>query len=216
MDILSQGTAGAPPMWDGIWAIVPVKPFQKAKTRLADMLSQEERESLARNLFQRSVGLLVEMRRFAGVLVVSRDRHVLRMAAAMGAHTLVEAGSPELNNAVRRALEYVVREGAAGAFIMHADIPFVTAEDIASVIERGQIRPAVVLVPDDRQDGTNGLFLAPPLVIAPAYGVGSFGRHRALAEQAGAHIEVVHAARMALDVDTPADLERYRAASHAG
>jgi 2-phospho-L-lactate guanylyltransferase len=196
-----------------VWAIIPVKPFKQAKSRLSGILQPDEREALAMRLFQRSVRLLVGMNRFAGVLVISRDSLALKMAQEMGAQTLTEAGQPELNHALRRATEFVANTGASGAFIMPADMPFVAAEDIEQIIHLGRFRPSVVIVPDDKQDGTNGLFLAPPNVITLAYGVGSFHRHRMLALEAGVHVEVFESDRMALDIDTPGDLARYHTAS---
>ncbi|MDL1900578.1 hypothetical protein FBR02_07400, partial [Anaerolineae bacterium CFX9] len=54
------------------------------------------------------------------------------------------------------------------------------------------------------------LFIRPPGLIPYAYGMGSFRRHIALAEEAGAAIKVYNSERLQLDIDVPADLEFYR------
>ena len=70
----------------------------------------------------------------------------------------------------------------------------------------------VVIVPDRHGHGTNALRLAPPEVLAPAFGPGSFARHAARAAAAGAAVRVAHAPSLELDVDTPDDLAALRAA----
>lgn len=204
---------GLEPLMDSIrlWAILPVKPFKQAKSRLAGVLSPAEREALAITLFQRSAGILAGITRFSGVLVVSRDPDALKMARGYGAHTLLETDQPELNPALRRASETVMALGATGVFIMPADLPFVTAADVEQMIHLGRFRRSVVLAPDSKYDGTNSLFMTPPNLMPLAYGIGSFARHRTLAEAAEATIHIYESSRMALDIDTPDDLEVYRA-----
>ncbi len=192
------------------WAILPVKPFKQAKSRLSEVLSPEERETLALSLFQRSVGLLTSIKQFYGVLVISRDTEALKLARNCGAHTLMETGQPELNHALRRASETVMALGASGVFIMPADLPFVTAEDIEQMLYLGRFRHSAVIAPDGRRDGTNSMYLTPPNLIPLSYGVGSFARHVALAEGAGAKVLIYESPRLALDIDTPADLELYQ------
>jgi 2-phospho-L-lactate guanylyltransferase (CobY/MobA/RfbA family) len=52
--------------------------------------------------------------------------------------------------------------------------------------------------------------LAPPGVIAPAFGPDSFQRHLAAAEQAGVVVDVDRPASLTLDVDTDGDLDALR------
>ena len=68
----------------------------------------------------------------------------------------------------------------------------------------------MTIVPDRHGTGTNALLLAPPDVIAPAFGQGSCARHRAAAEASGARVAVAEVASLALDVDTPDDLDALR------
>jgi 2-phospho-L-lactate guanylyltransferase len=66
---------------------------------------------------------------------------------------------------------------------------------------------SVVVVPDRHGTGTNALLLTPPDALAPSFGPDSRKRHLAEAEQAGLQAEVVEIASLAMDVDTPEDLE---------
>lgn len=192
-----------------IWAIIPVKPFNRAKSRLAKVLTPEEREALAISMFRHTVGLLSGVRRFAGVLVISRDTKALAIARDYGVQTVQESGAPELNAALLRASQVVYAWGASGVFVMPADVPFVTTDDIEQILHLGRYYQSVVLVPDRHGDGTNGLLVAPPGLIPFSFGVGSFARHKELAEAAHATINVYQSPRMSLDIDTPPDLERY-------
>jgi 2-phospho-L-lactate guanylyltransferase len=67
-----------------------------------------------------------------------------------------------------------------------------------------------VIVPDRHHEGTNALLLQPPDVMRPSYGIDSFARHRALAEEAGIAVEVAETESLALDVDTPDDFTALR------
>ena len=65
----------------------------------------------------------------------------------------------------------------------------------------------MVIAPDRRQDGTNGLFVNPAGLIEYGYGPGSFQRHSERATQAGARLEIINSPNISLDLDLPEDLE---------
>ena len=80
-----------------VWAIVPVKPLSRAKSRLSGELLPEQREQLATELLARTVRLLVPLTQIRGVLVISRDTKALALVRELGANTVQESGAPELN-----------------------------------------------------------------------------------------------------------------------
>jgi 2-phospho-L-lactate guanylyltransferase len=57
-----------------LWAIVPVKPLRRGKSRLADVLTQDERTDLNRRLLVHTIDTLTAMPELEHVLVVSRDQ----------------------------------------------------------------------------------------------------------------------------------------------
>jgi len=193
-----------------IWAIVPVKPFVRAKSRLAGLLTPSDRESLAEKMFQHTLSVLTNVPSVAGVMVISRDTKALALARDMGVFTVQESGTPELNAALLRASQVVRIQGADGVLVIPADVPMLNVEDIEQIVMQGRYNTTVVLVPDRNEDGTNALLVNPPGFIPFSFGPGSFRRHKSLAEQAGATVKVVHSDRLGLDIDTPGDLERYR------
>ena len=66
------------------WAIVPVKPLRRGKSRLAGILTEDERTDLNRALLQHTLQVLSELREVDEVLVVSRDPQVLTIARSSG------------------------------------------------------------------------------------------------------------------------------------
>ena len=193
------------------WAIVPVKPFKQAKSRLSSALSPDQREALAQHLFRQCLHLLLSVKKFSGVLVVSRDSKALAIAHDYHAHTIQESGEPELNPALTRAAQILLTRNVQSIFVMPADLPFVTLDDIEQILHLGRFLHSAVIVPDSVEDGTNSLMLTPPNLIPFAFGAGSFNRHKALIEQTGASLQIYRSERMGLDLDMPADLDRYQA-----
>ena len=86
-----------------LWAIVPVKPLRRGKSRLAGTLSEDERTELNRSLLQNTLKTFADLREVEEVLVISRDPQALAIARQHGARTVREDGQPELNTALRRA-----------------------------------------------------------------------------------------------------------------
>ena len=77
-----------------LWAIVPVKPLRRGKSRLAGTLTEDERTELNRALLQHTLETLSELKEVDGVLVVSRDPNALTIARNHGARTVQEDGQP--------------------------------------------------------------------------------------------------------------------------
>ncbi len=192
------------------WAIVPVKPFVRAKSRLAKVLSAEQRKALAGRMFRHSVEVLLGIPEVAGVTVLSRGTKALAIAHEYGVRTIRESGAPHLNTSLQRASEVVRLEGWGGVFILPADLPLVTPEDIEQIIWLGRYPMSVVVAPDRHEDDTNALLIRPAGFIPFSFGPGSFQRHIEMAEQAGATVQIYRSERTGLDIDTPSDLEFYQ------
>jgi 2-phospho-L-lactate guanylyltransferase len=193
-----------------VWVLVPVKPLTRAKSRLVPVLSAEERAHLAEETLRRTLHVVDQIPQISGSLVISRDGRVLSMARDMGAHTVQESGTPELNNALMRATQVLAQWRAGAVLIIPADVPLINVNDLTEIIRRGQTHSTVVLTPDAERDGTNALFVRPPGLFSYAYGADSFERHKQLARLAGATVHVYESERLSLDLDTPEDLEQYQ------
>ena len=192
-----------------LWAIVPVKPLLRAKSRLATVLRPEERHALAQAMFRHVLSVALEARPVTGALVISRDTKALGIAREMGAKSLQESADSNLNPALLRATMVLRSWRAEAVLILPADLPFIGVEDIEAMAKLSQ-EESIVIAADAAQDGTNALLTRPPGAIVYEYGAGSCKRHVQLAEGAGLTVRRYTSWRVGLDIDVPADLDAYR------
>ena len=193
-----------------LWAIVPVKPLRRGKSRLAGTLSEDERTELNRSLLQHTLKTLTELRELEEVLVISRDPQALTIARNYGARTVREDGQPELNTALKRATVIAQVYATRGVLVLPADLPLISRQDVLTLIERAADPPVVVIAPDRHETGTNALLISPSGLIEYDFGDNSFQRHCARVQAAGARLEVVNLPSLGLDLDLPEDLELIR------
>jgi 2-phospho-L-lactate/phosphoenolpyruvate guanylyltransferase len=192
--------------WMSIWAIVPIKPLRRGKSRLSGVLTQDERTVLNQYLLSHTLDTLKSVPELEQVLVVSRDPAALSLARAHGARTVLESGAPHLNVALARATIVARNYAARGVLIVPADLPLITPQDVRYMLESAKEPPVVAIAPDRRGTGTNALLVSPVGLIQYDFGEGSFQRHCEHTRQAEARLEVCDLASLALDVDYPEDL----------
>ena len=193
-----------------LWAIVPVKPLRRGKSRLAGALSEDERTELNRSLLQNTLKTLSELKELEEVLVVSRDPAALTIARNYGARTVREDGHAELNTALRRATVVAQVYATRGVLVLPADLPLISREDVLTLIGRAAEPPVVVIAPDRHEKGTNALLISPSGLIEYDFGEDSFQRHCEQVKKAGARLEIVNLPTLGLDLDLPEDLELVR------
>lgn len=193
-----------------LWAIVPVKPLRRGKSRLAEALTEEERAALNEEMLARTLKTLSTLKEVDQVLVVSRDPHALTIARNHGAKTVQEDGQPHLNTALTRATVIAQVHATQGVLILPVDLPLLTTDDVLALIDRATKPPVVVIAPDRHGKGTNALLMVPPQQIEYEFGEGSFQRHCEQAKQSGARLEIVDLPSLGLDLDLPEDLEMVR------
>lgn len=192
-----------------VWAIIPVKPLNRAKSRLASVLTPQQRHHLAEMMFRHVLETLQNTPQIMGTLVISRDNKALAIAREYDARTVQESGAPELNAAMMRATQVITSWGCSAMLALPADLPLVTSEDISAIIEMGHELMSVVVAPDQNDNGTNVLFMRPPGIIPYSFGSGSFVSHVAAAHQANLAVHIYRSARTALDIDLPEHLDQY-------
>ncbi len=190
-----------------LWAIVPVKPLRRGKSRLSGALSEDEREELNRMLLRRTLKTLLDLKEVEHVLVVSRDSAALALSRDLGARTVQEDGAPALNTALKRATVVAQVYASRGVLVIPADLPLLTASDVRALLQRATDPPVVVIAPDRHHLGTNALLLSPSNLIEYDFGGDSFKRHCERARRAGARLEIVDLPSLGLDLDMPEDLE---------
>ncbi len=192
-----------------LWAVVPVKPLRRAKSRLARALRADQRTALARALLACTLDVLASVDRIAGTVVVSRDLTVHDLARAKRAIPLAETEAG-LNSAIAQARDWVTARGASALLVVPTDLPLLTALDVESMIDLAVEPACVVIAPDRRDAGTNALLVRPPHAIRPAFGAASFEAHCRQAVHSGIAAHVFRSATIALDLDVPDDLRLYK------
>lgn len=190
-----------------LWAIVPVKPLRRGKSRLSGVLSEDDRADLNRRLLNHTVTTLINIPEVVEVLVVSRDTEALALARDYGARTLQEDGAPHLNVALQRATLVAQGYKAQSVLVLPADLPQLNKTDVEAILHAGENPPVVVIAPDHRHEGTNALYMNPAGLIDYDFGGGSFERHRQRALAAGVDLQICELPSLAHDVDVPADLD---------
>jgi 2-phospho-L-lactate guanylyltransferase len=192
------------------YAIIPVKPLNHAKSRLARALQAPTRAALVRSIFSRTLDVIAQVPRIGGVIVVSRDLTILELARQRNAITLMESDSG-LNPAITQAAQWAAQHQARSVIVIPVDLPLITADDLRAVIDQAVEERCVVIAPDRHEDGTNVLLVRPPDAVHFAYGTSSFNVHRAQADARGLVVHEYRSSTTAFDIDVPDDLKRYRA-----
>jgi 2-phospho-L-lactate guanylyltransferase len=187
-------------------AILPVKRFGRAKQRLTGGFP--DRPGLAAAMVADVLDALHAVPELDGVIVVTAQAVSARTDVQI-VHDPVEAGQ---SAAASLGIAAAVARGAERVLLVPGDCPALDPAEVSALLA---LDGDVVIVPDRHGSGTNSLVLTPPHAIAPAFGEGSFERHRALAKAAGASFVVGDARSLELDVDTPDDLAALRRALRA-
>ncbi len=182
---------------------VPVKPFDAAKTRLANDLSPIERGVLSLAMLEDVLDAALRAPGWS-TWVISADEAALEVAARRGAEPMLEeAPEPTLTGAVAQAEERALGEGVGALAVVLADLPLLTPEALASALRT--LGP-VVAAPSHSDGGTNVLLRRPPDAIRARFGTRSFDRHVREAEEAGLPVAVVREPALAFDLDRPQDV----------
>jgi 2-phospho-L-lactate guanylyltransferase len=191
-------------------AVVPVKAFAAAKTRLSPLLAAERRADIAARLLDHVLDAILSSDAVDLCVVVSPDSAVLATAAALGAVPLRQA-STGLNPGLEEGRAWAVRQGAGTLLVVLGDLPLLTPADVAGLVAQATGAPGVVLAPDRHGTGSNALLLTPPTAIPFHFGVDSAPAHIAAAAERGLPLRQYITSGTAFDVDTPADLQTWLA-----
>jgi 2-phospho-L-lactate guanylyltransferase len=193
------------------WALIPVKGFDRGKSRLAEVLGAAERARLTRSLFDHVVEVLREAPSIDAIAVVSDSPSARAHAEALGVTALSDAPqSCGLADVVDAAQGELVSRGASSILVCMSDLPALSVQDIESVARELEVAD-VVLVPDLVEQGTNVIAMKPANAMPSCLGhEDSLSRHRARAAELGLEVRIPHRSGIGFDVDQPSDLERLR------
>jgi 2-phospho-L-lactate/phosphoenolpyruvate guanylyltransferase len=188
------------------FAIVPVKRFENAKTRLSSMLDTDDRIHLSSLMLEDTLQILSVAPSLTQVLIVSADKRAEEIATRHGANFLRQEKDKGVNSAVGLADSYCMKEAADATIVIPQDLPLLDAIDISKAYELAENESrCVVICPSLRYDGTNMLLRKPPSVIATFYDTDSYNMHVKAATKIGIPIKRLFSKNLMYDIDTPED-----------
>jgi 2-phospho-L-lactate guanylyltransferase len=190
------------------WAIIPVKPFRAGKSRLAGFLGAEDRAALNRRLFGCVLTATLGMFKPERVAVVTSDAFLLALVRGQRLHGLEDPGGG-LNAALGLAGRYAAERGARAVVVLPSDLPEISADDVKALVTMLGSRPGCVIAPDEQEQGTNALALAPPHSDFFRFGPDSFQAHIEAAKARGMKTRILRRPGLAHDLDTPEEYRRY-------
>jgi 2-phospho-L-lactate guanylyltransferase len=187
-------------------AILPVKSFSRAKQRLSASVDPLRRQRLVEAMLGDVLDAIMQANGIEQILVVTTGERARRIARARGARTLADREQGH-NAAAELGIRAALAAGSERALLVPGDCPALDPGELDALLGRPAASSSVIVVPDRHGTGTNALLLTPPNALRPAFGPGSCGRHLTRARAAGIEAQVVEVPSLALDIDTPEDLE---------
>jgi 2-phospho-L-lactate guanylyltransferase len=186
--------------------LLPVKDLRNAKQRLAGVLTPEQRFALAHAMLADTAAALRRVRGAEKIFVVTNYAPAIAIAEENGWEVLREERQISESVSVDAASRECERWGVTALLRLPLDVPLVQSRDLDELLALRCAAPGVVMVPSRDGTGTNAILRIPPTLFASHFGNGSFEKHCAAAEAAGAQIVPRRNIRLEMDVDDEADL----------
>ena len=188
------------------FAIVPIKRFENAKTRLSSILDTDDRIRLSLLMLEDTLQILSAVHSLSQVITVSADKRVGEIAVKYGANFLLEEKERGVNSAVALADSYCMKKAADATMVIPHDLPLLDSTDISKACELAENESrCIVICPSLRYDGTNMLLRKPPSIIATFYDADSYNMHVKAAIRLGIPVKRLFSKALMHDIDTPED-----------
>ena len=186
--------------------IVPIKSFEKSKTRLSTFLDLQQRKSLCHHLVSDLIKRLSELERCQIILITNES---INIADNIKDKSIIikEGKSAGVNNAVSLADAYINRNNFDNSIVIPIDIPLLETSSIREIINYSKkFDEGICIVPSYRYDGTNILLRKPHTVIETSYDNNSFFNHIKRTLEKGAAVKIFDYSTLKTDIDTIDDI----------
>jgi len=189
-----------------VWAIVPLKSPEHAKSRLSAVLAPGQRRSLFYSMAKHVIDTAQASADISAVLVVTANDEVARFARQQGCRVVPQNTDDGTADAFEAGIVQACCEGPRQVLLLPGDLPLLSPQAVAAMLERRGTAPSVTIAPDQAGTGTNALYCSPAHAMPMCFGPDSFRRHVEAAKQRGIALRIVRRRELALDVDYESDL----------
>ena len=184
--------------------IIPVKTFQKSKTRLH--LSEEKTTKLCRLLLEEVIKTIYETKLIDKTIVVTNEEQVSDIIKKYDCEKIQDKHETNVNDAVKLAEKYLTDNEFTHSIVLPLDVPFFYSEDLEELLKISSDK-SVIIVPSRHFDGTNALVRNPINSMTPRYDEGSYSFQIESAKKDDVRISIGLIYRLMLDIDNTEDLE---------
>jgi 2-phospho-L-lactate guanylyltransferase len=189
------------------WALVPIKRFPAAKSRLATVFSREECNRLAEAMARDVLRALIAAPEISGIAILTAEPSLPRFPEAAGARLFAETPGGDYCADLAAAAATLAASGVRTLVVLPSDLPTLSAASIRALLTAHTETPEGVTVAAAHDGGTNALVLTPPTVIPFLFGPDSAARHLEAATARGVACQRLDIPAFARDIDTPEDVQ---------
>jgi 2-phospho-L-lactate/phosphoenolpyruvate guanylyltransferase len=197
--------------------LLPVKRFADSKHRLAATVTAEQRELLARTMFEDVWETLTRWQGADELIVITAEPFVLERIASEQARptrmrivTIAEKEQISHSESTRRATTLAKERGITTLISIPIDTPAATGEELSELLELSR-KYEVIVVPSGDGTGTNALVRTPPDAITAHFGPGSCRRHIEDAQTNFQKYRLITPPGLTADIDTPEEARQFLA-----
>ncbi len=188
-----------------IAAIIPVKTFSKAKTRLD--LSPDQIEDLCMVMLEEILHTISISPQIEKTIMVTKEVKAIEIGKKFNTITIIDEKEESVNNAVALADKYLLDNGFDASIVFPQDIPYIKTQDIDFMLNYKMPPNFAIVVPSRRFDGTNALVRMPIDLMETHYDEDSYKIHMNTAKEHTLNVAMVFVKRIMWDVDNSEDLK---------
>jgi len=188
-----------------IAAIIPVKTFSNAKTRLE--LSPHKVEELCKIMLEEILHTLSISPRIDKIVIVTKEQKATEIGKKFNVTTIIDEKEESVNSAVALADKYLLENKFDASIVFPQDIPYIKTQDIDFMLNYIAPPNFAIIIPSRRFDGTNALVRMPIDLMETHYDEDSYKIHMNTAKKHTLNVAMVFVKRIMWDVDNKEDLE---------
>ena len=188
-----------------IAAIIPVKTFSNAKTRLN--LSPHQKEDLCKIMLEEILHIVSISPQIEKTIIVTKEEKAIEIGKKFNAVIIIDEKEESVNSAVALADKYLLENNFHASIVFPQDIPYIKTQDIDFMLNYKTHPNFAIIVPSRRFDGTNALVRMPVNLMETHYDEDSYKIHMNTAKEHTLNVAMVFVKRIMWDVDNDEDLK---------